>query len=87
MSCYVDLPDKPYGRMLMCHMIADSQQELLSWAARLGVQQKWIQKKGEPNEHLDICKSKRDLALKLGAVELTNRELARKVMERRKIAR
>lgn len=70
MSVYVDEPIWPYGRMLMCHMLADTRVELDAMADRLGVARRWIQHAGTPREHYDICKSKRALALKLGAIAL-----------------
>jgi hypothetical protein len=54
--------------MIMCHMLADSLDELHEMADRIGVQRKWFQAKNVP--HYDICKSKRALAVKYGAVEI-----------------
>lgn len=62
--------------MLMCHMVADTREELLAMADRIGVARKWIQSPGTPREHFDICKSKRILAVAAGAKECGWRELA-----------
>jgi hypothetical protein len=70
MAVYVDLPIWNFGRMRMCHMIADTTEELLQMADRLDVNQKWIQNPGMAREHFDICKSKRAQALKLGAISV-----------------
>ncbi len=78
MSVYVDDMAAPFGNMVMCHMWADSDDELLAMADRIGVQRKWIQ--GHPVlsfgkhrkaswVHFDIARSKRALAVKFGAVE------------------
>lgn len=78
MSVYVDNMSAPFGNMLMCHMWADTDDELLEMADKIGVKRKWIQ--GHPTlsfgkhrnaswVHFDIAKSKRSLALKFGAVE------------------
>jgi hypothetical protein len=75
MSVYVDSMEADFGRMKMCHMIADSHEELLEMATRLGVAHKWIQHVGRPSEHFDICKSKRALALRFGAKVITAHEL------------
>lgn len=65
MTVYVDDMQANYGRMIMCHMMADTEDELHAMAARVGVQRKWYQ-----GDHYDIAKSKRALAVKYGAVEV-----------------
>jgi hypothetical protein len=74
---YVDNMQHPYGRMLMCHMIADTSKELLDMADKIGVQRKWIQHPGTNKEHFDICMSKRAKAIKLGAKEVTQKEIVK----------
>lgn len=87
MAVYVDdmhlSPLGQLGRMKMCHMIADTTDELLAMADKIGVARKWIQKRGTANEHFDIATSKRALAVQAGAIEITMRELASKCRERR----
>lgn len=87
MTVYVDdmhlSPMGQFGRMKMCHMIADTTDELLAMADKIGVARKWIQKRGTANEHFDIAISKRALAVQAGAIEITMRELANKCRERR----
>lgn len=75
MSVYVDESVWPFGRMMMCHMVADSRAELDQMADKIGVARRWIQKPGTDREHYDICKSKRALAVQNGAIELTAFEL------------
>ena len=77
MTVYVDDMAAPFqpkhrpGRTyLMCHMIADDDEELHAMARRIGVARKWFQ-----GDHYDIAKSKRALAVRYGAVELTRRTL------------
>jgi hypothetical protein len=53
----------PYPRS--CHMMADSRAELLAFAARLGLQARWLHK-----DHFDITAPKRVLAVRLGALEM-----------------
>ncbi|TIT88426.1 MAG: DUF4031 domain-containing protein [Mesorhizobium sp.] len=78
MAVYVDDMQAPFGNMIMCHMWADSDDELLAMVDKIGVQRKWIQ--GHPTlsfgkhkraswVHFDIAQSKRAQAVKLGAVE------------------
>lgn len=74
---YVDNMQAPYGRMIMCHMIADTSKELLDMAKAIGVNTKWIQHPGTNKEHFDICLSKRAKAVKLGAKEVTQRDMVK----------
>ena len=88
MSVYVDdmykSPMGAYRGMKMSHMIADSTEELIEMAEKIGVNVKWIQHKGTFQEHFDIAFSKRELAVKAGAIEITMRELGRITWERMK---
>lgn len=70
MTVYVDTMRAKYGRMVMCHMVADSTAELLAMADAIGVARRWIQDAGEPTEHFDIALSKRALAVRNGAIEI-----------------
>lgn len=79
MAVYVDdmhlTPMGRYGRMKMCHMIADTVEELHAMADKIGVERRWYQ--GPPktiNPHYDISMSKRALAVAAGAKEITMRE-------------
>jgi hypothetical protein len=73
-SVYVDDMRAPFGRMVMCHMIADSTEELNAMADRIGVARRWIQSAGTHREHYDVCKEKRALAVQHGAIEIDVRE-------------
>jgi hypothetical protein len=77
MTVYVDDVRHRFGNMIMCHMWADTDAELLAMADRIGVARKWIQ--GHPTlshgkhrdaswVHFDIAMSKKALALQHGAV-------------------
>lgn len=76
MAVYVDDMTAEFGNMIMCHMWADTDEELLAMADKIGVGRHWIQ--GHPVlslekykkaswVHFDIAKSKRALAIKNGA--------------------
>lgn len=67
---YVDDMNAPFGRMVMCHMVADTKEELLAMADKIGVARKWIQKEGTEYEHFDICQSKKKLAIENGAISI-----------------
>lgn len=72
---YVDNYKVGYGRMTMCHMIADSQPELFEMVDKIGVQRKWIEDIGTNREHFNICLSKKKKAIEFGAKEVNMREL------------
>lgn len=73
MTVYVDDVRYPYGRMVMCHMFADTLDELHAMADAIGIQRKWFQCPPKASwEHYDISLGKKDLAISLGAV-LTDR--------------
>lgn len=52
-------------------MIADTNEELHAFAARIGLKREWFQTDLEP--HYDLTASKRKLAVQRGAVELEDR--------------
>ena len=83
MTVYVDDMRAPYGRMIMCHMGADTTEELLAMADTIGVQRKWLQKRGTYLEHFDISLGKKAEAIRAGAVEVTRKELVQIMMRRR----
>lgn len=86
MACYVDDMRAPYGRMIMCHLLADTDDELHAMAAKIGVARRWHQKPGTPHSHYDICLSKRALAVKLGAVEIDRAGVAEIIRTKRAAA-
>lgn len=84
MTVYVDNMRAPYGRLVMCHMIADSDEELHAMAEQIGVRRQWHQAPPKAtHSHYDIALSKRALALRAGAVEITWRQTA--MMCRRRV--
>tara|TARA_R100000687_G_scaffold79040_1_gene72959 strand:- start:36 stop:314 length:279 start_codon:yes stop_codon:yes gene_type:complete len=86
MTVYVDNNKAKFKRMIMCHMAADTREELFAMVDAIGVQRKWIQCKDTYKEHFDISSGKRDLAVSFGAVEVSRKDLAR-WMQRRKTLR
>lgn len=77
MAVYVDDAKLPYGCMIMCHMWADTREELLAMADLIKVSRRWFQRPdavGGPGmnaswEHFDISQTKRQLAIAAGAIE------------------
>lgn len=72
MSVYVDDAKHRLGRMLMCHMLADTEEELHRMADAIGVAREHYQ-----GDHYDVCKQARTHAIRLGALEVTPREMVR----------
>jgi hypothetical protein len=73
MTVYVDNARYPYGRMIMCHLWADTRDELLAMADRIGMQRKWLQQPPKASwVHFDISLGMKEKALAAGAV-LTDR--------------
>lgn len=83
MSVYVDKAQHPHGRMIMCHMLADTPAELHAMADRIGVARKWYQRNAS-TPHYDIAKCKRAAAVSYGAVEVDRRgmhEIIKRIRE------
>ena len=75
MTVYVDTYRAPYGRYVMCHMVADTTDELMEMAEKLGLRDYWIQDAGTYKEHFDIAQTKKKQAISLGAIEVSSKEL------------
>lgn len=58
MPVYVDDMRARVGRMVMCHMVATTAEELLEMVDKIGVDRKWLQDGGQRTEHFDVCLSK-----------------------------
>jgi hypothetical protein len=86
MAVYVDDMAAQYGRMVMFHMVADTDDELHAMADKIGVARRWHQKAGTVHSHYDICKAKRMQAIGHGAVEVDRRGLASIIKSKRAAA-
>ncbi len=84
MAVYVDEANIRFGRMWMCHLMADTHDELVAMVDRIGVNRRWIQNQGSWREHFDICHSKRSLAISHGALQVTSRELMMNMFTKKK---
>jgi len=73
MAVYVDDMRARVDRMVFCHMVADSVEELHAMADRIGVARRWFQR---PRPHYDVCLTKRAAAIRAGALEITQRQAA-----------
>ncbi len=80
MGVYVDtLIDWGWHRGPSCHLIADSVDELISFAAKLGLKPEWMQTDNTP--HYDLDARGRETALSLGAIPLKRRDFVLKLRE------
>ncbi len=75
MSVYVGPSIYPLGRMKMCHMVADSLDELHGMADAIGLPRRYFQSQNERRPHYDIAISKRVLAVKFGALSVEERKI------------
>ncbi|MGE0852268.1 MAG: DUF4031 domain-containing protein [Hyphomicrobiaceae bacterium] len=71
MTVYVDDMRARHGQHILCHMIADSEEELHAMAERIGMERRRYQ-----GDHYDIPLAQKGLALAAGAREIRQRQLA-----------
>lgn len=66
-----------------CHLYSDDNnlQELHEFAAKLKLQRNWFQEKSFP--HYDLTKGMREKAVRMGAKEVTFKEMAEDIRKRR----
>ncbi len=81
MATYVDNALIQYGRMKMCHLLADTDDELHAIAKKLGLKRSWFQNKS--TKHYDVCKANREKAIKLGAIPVSSRKLVELIRAQR----
>jgi len=90
MSVYVDdltrMGWRMYGKFIpSCHMIADSVEELVEFAERIGLHRRWVQ--GTTNgrtPHYDLTAGKRREAIAAGAVVVDKRKFVEIIQKLRK---
>jgi hypothetical protein len=83
MAVYVDNMKAGFGRMVMCHLLADCDDELHAMADKIGVPRHWHQKPGTYQSHYDVCQQKKKLAIEHGAVELGRADLVALLKKKR----
>jgi len=82
MAVYIDnLRDYGWRHGPSCHLIADSLEELIEFAVRLGMKKEWFQPKSSP--HFDLNAEGRKTAVENGAIELSQRDFVAKLRELR----
>lgn len=72
MAVYVDQERNKLGRMVMCHMFADTLAELHDMAQKIGMRRDWFQPLSFP--HYDVSLSRKADALRHGAIEVDRRK-------------
>lgn len=86
MTVYVD-PLVHYGWIMYgenvksCHMIADTEKELVEFGKSIGLKEDWLQPKSFT--HFDLVESKRKKAIEAGAVDLPIGDFVKKIVELR----
>lgn len=83
MPVYVDSYKAKYRGMTMCHMLADTTDELHEMAKSIGMKREWFQISRAGTAHYDIPIFRKKLAIKNGAVEISRRDLVRLIRKSR----
>jgi len=66
-----------------CHMFADTLSELHAMAKRLSLKRSWFQPGAMSLPHYDLTASKRQQAVRFGAIEITREQLVDRLREHR----
>ncbi len=87
MSVYVDpmagcLPNSKWKWRKNCHLFADSDEELQDFAQKLGLKRSWHQDHTALS-HYDLTEGKRKQAVRLGAIEVSSRQMAEHIARAR----
>jgi len=67
-----------------CHMVADTTDELHAMAKRLSLKRGWFQPGTSSLPHYDLTASKRQQAVRFGAIEITREQLVERLHARKK---
>lgn len=74
-AVYIGTLEFEYKGMLMSHMGSPNLEALHRIAVKLGIR-KWFHDDDKHlHPHYDVCKSKKQLAIKLGVIEIDDKEL------------
>jgi hypothetical protein len=86
MSVYVDKL-RNWGWRLgpSCHLYADTNEELHAFAKKIGLKREWFQE-STSGPHYDLTVSRREKAVRLGAIEHTDRQMVNYMRAWRKTA-
>lgn len=83
MTVYVDdlKYKKKNGRIKYCHMIADTLEELHEFCQSVGISKHFFHAYAK-HKHYDLNERNRNLAIENGAIEISTREIIRKMNEK-----
>lgn len=76
---FVDQAIFPFRGQNYCHLWCPDTNYLIEFAQTLGLNPNWLQAKNKRFLHFDLSPNKRELAIKLGAKELTALEMVNMV--------
>lgn len=77
MAVYVDGERNGFGRMVMCHMLADTPEELHAMADAIGMKRAWYQSPDKASfPHYDLSLTRRARAVAKGAKQISRQECA-----------
>lgn len=87
MSCYVDhfnpkARSKNWRYPGASHLVCDTSAELDALAVKMGLRPEWKQSPGAPTEHFDLTRRMRAEAVRLGAKEVSIRDLAHMIIRK-----
>jgi hypothetical protein len=85
LAVYVDEPVWEWRGRRWCHLLADTDDELHAFAARLGLKREWFQHRATRpwKDHYDLPDELRAQAVLAGAVEVDLRHVATHLRTRR----
>lgn len=83
---YVDEAIFPFRKGNWCHMWCADVETLHHFASSIGLKRAWFQDR-DGFQHYDLSPTRRVMAINAGAVEITCREMVKKVREFRNLTR
>jgi hypothetical protein len=72
---YIGTREYKFGRMIMSHMASPDINALHDMATAIGIQRKFFQDSNAFHPHYDVCKANKQLAMTLGAIEISDKEM------------
>lgn len=88
MAVFVDamrpcLGNRNWRHNASCHLLADTNEELHSFACIIGLGRSWFQEGLGSLPHYDLSEDKRRLAIEQGALAVTNKQVIERIRRKR----